>query len=307
MARNTHAYRRAYIYLHIAVLLFGFTAILGRYISLSGTMITVYRMSFTLLSLCFFPGIFSQLRRIPKQHRRRILGIGILMALHWISFFEAIKLSNVSVTLSCFASTAFFTALIEPWFFKGKIKPIEVFLGILVIFGFGFVFGFVGATYWVGMLVAIASAILISVANVLNKHMVLQHDVFAVTLLEFMSGVAFLLLLLPAYLWQIEGGMVWPGWQDLAALVVLALLCTTLAYTLNMKALQHVSAYTAALTINLEPVYGILMAWVFFQENEELSLGFYLGTGIILLAVFLHPLITGLARKKNSPSTGDGL
>lgn len=291
------AYRKAYLYLHIAVLLFGFTAILGRFIELSGPMITFYRMGLTLLSLLFFPGIMVMVRKISARDRWRIFGIGVLMALHWATFFEAIKLSNVSVTLSCFASTAFFTALIEPWFFKGRIKPLEVFLGCLVVVGFGFVFGFVGAEFWKGILVAIASAIIISLANVFNKSMVQKHDVFAVTLLEFVAGVGFLVVFLPLYLQQ--SGEVWalPSAQDWLALGILALLCTTLAYTLNMKALQHVSAYTAALTINLEPVYGIVMAYLIFQENKEVSPGFYAGTAIILLAVFLHPLLQRLQRQ----------
>ncbi|MEO1451747.1 MAG: EamA family transporter, partial [Bacteroidota bacterium] len=269
------AYRRAYTYLHIAVLLFGFTAILGRYITLSGTMITVYRMSLTLISLCFFPRIFSAVRSIPARDRLRILGIGVLMALHWATFFEAIKLSNVSITLSCFASTAFFTALIEPLFFKGRVNLLEVLLGCVVVVGFSFVFGIVGAEYWQGIVVAVISAIIISLANVFNKSMVQRYDVFAVTWLEFIAGVAFLLAMLPFFIDQ-AGGKIWPTGQDWIALLILALLCTTLAYTLNMKALKHVSAYTAALTINLEPVYGIMLAYLIFQENQEVSPGFYI-------------------------------
>lgn len=296
---NPAVYRRAYLYLHIAVLLFGFTAILGRYISLSGTMITLYRMGLTLLSLCFFPGIFARLRLIPSRDRWRILGIGVLLALHWVTFFEAIKLSNVSITLSCFASTAFFTALLEPLFLGGKVKPLELFLGGFVVLGFGFIFGFEGGKYWAGIWVAVLSAIIISLANVFNKSMVQRYDVFAVTLLEFVAGVSFLLLSIPLFVPNITAGLPWPSLTDWGALLILALLCTTLAYTLNMKALRNVSAYTAALTVNLEPVYGILMAYVFFRENQEVNPQFYLGTSIILLAVFLHPVLRRLGPFKS--------
>lgn len=302
---NASPQTRAYIQLHIAVFLFGFTAILGKLISLTGTSLVWYRMVIAALGLCVFPGIFSRIRSIPPKFLIKIAGIGMLVALHWVTFFEAIKLSNVSITLSCFASTAFFTALIEPLIFRRKTQWHEILLGVLVICGFVFIFGFAGDQFLTGMIVAIISTIIIAYAGVLNKGIVDQFDIYAITLVEFVAGIFLLALLAPIYIHHFPDLVIVPTKLDWGYLLVLGLGCTTVGYTLAMQALKHLSAYATALSLNLEPVYGILMAYVFFQENEELNGGFYIGTGIILLSVFIHTILSIRAKKKrdNVPPT----
>ncbi len=282
---------KSYLQLHLAVVLYGFTAILGALIQLPGTTIVWYRMLFNFLSLLLFPGVWRKITTIPVAARWHIAGIGVLMALHWATFYEAIKYANVSVTLSCFASTAFFTSLIEPLVTKQRIRTHEMLLGGVVVIGFIFIFGLTADRFLTGMIIAIISALIISYAGVLNKQVVAKYDVYAITWLQFLAGWAFLTVVMPFYLQVFPGTAVLPTALDLFYLAILAFLCTTLAYTLTMQALKEVSAYTTALSINLEPVYGIVMAYFFFQENEELSRGFYLGTGIILTAVFLHPVL----------------
>jgi len=294
---------RAYGMIHVAVFLFGFTAILGKLIELPGATIVWYRMVITGISLCFFPAIFAHIRRMSQSDLIKIAGIGVLVTLHWVAFYEAIKYSNASITLSCLASTSFFTAFLEPLIFRRKIKPEELLLGGMVILGFVLIFGFSGEDYWVGMVIAIISAVLAALFSVLNKTIVSRHDVYGITLVQFATGVAFLLLMSPVYMWLFPQTQVVPSLLDTGYLFVLALLCTTLAYTLSMRALKHLSAFTTNLAINLEPVYGILMAYFILNENEELNPGFYAGSAVILFSVLLHAWLTKgrhrLARRKS--------
>jgi len=280
----------AQLQLHVAIVLFGFSAILGKLIQLPGTAIVWYRLLFTLLGLCFLPGLIGRVLRIPRPALGRIALIGVLLGLHWLTFFESIKYGNVSVTLSCFASSALFTAFIEPVFFRRRIRWIELLLGAAVILGFVFMFGFVGGKFMTGMLIAILSAVLIAVAGVLNKSVVGQYDVMAITWVEFLAGFGAVSLLLPLHEDLFPGQMAWPGKMDLLYLLLLALLCTVWGYTLMMKALRRVSAFEVMLSMNLEPIYGMLMAAFFFREYEELNLGFYLGAFLILLAVLVYAL-----------------
>ncbi|WNJ16153.1 EamA family transporter [Pontibacter sp. G13] len=298
MTLSNNALGKAYAQLHIAILLFGFTAILGDLITLSGIPLVWYRMVITLISLCFFPGLIKRALALPRKTALRLLGIGVLMAIHWVTFFEAIKQSNVSITLSCIASTAFFTSLIEPLFFGRKIKIHEIGLGLLVIVGFGFIFSFVGDQHWLGIGLAILSAFVVAFAGVFNKAAVETHDVYVVSFMTFLAGVIFLTAVMPIYLYAFPEQPIIPTTSDIGYLLFLALGCTTLAYSLNMLALRHLSAYTVALSINLEPIYGMVMALMFLGEGAELNTGFYIGAGLILAAVFLHPIFERFQKSK---------
>lgn len=289
---------KAYVYLHIAVLLFGFTGILGRLIELPSASMVWYRMAITLLSLLFFPKIFRKIKTIPRKDVLRILGIGVLVAIHWVTFFGAIKLSNVSITLSCMASAAFFTSLVEPLILRRPYRAYESMLGGLVILGFIFIFSFTDRDMNLGIAVAILSALLAAVFGTLNKGMVARYDVFAITAIEFIAGVVILTIGLGIYLQFEPDLMIIPTPMDWLWLLVLALACTTLAFTLTMFSLKDISAFSAALAINLEPVYAIIMAYFFFREDKELNSGFYLGALIIVGAVFINPFVEGRLGKK---------
>jgi drug/metabolite transporter (DMT)-like permease len=290
---------RAYVYLHIAVLLFGFTGILGRLIELPSASMVWYRMAITLLSLFLFPKIFQKIKTIPRKDVIRILGVGVLVAIHWVTFFGAIKLSNVSITLSCMASAAFFTSLIEPLILKRPYRAYESILGGLVILGFVFIFSFTGKEMYLGIAVAILSALLAAIFGTFNKGLVAKYDVFAITAIEFIAGVAILTIGLGIYLQFVPDLMIIPTPMDWVWLLILALACTTLAFTLTMFSLKDISAFSAALAINLEPVYAIIMAYFFFREDKELNNGFYLGALIIVGAVFINPFVEGrLGRRR---------
>ena len=283
--------RRAYIYLHIAVFLFGFTGILGKLITLDSAPLVWYRMVITLVSLLFFPKIIQKIVAIRWKTVLRIMGVGAIVTAHWVTFFASIKLSNVSIALSCLASAALFTSLLEPLLLKKAYRWHETVLGLLVIIGFIFIFEFTDKEMYLGIFMAILSAFLAALFGTLNKGLVSKHDVYAITTIEFISGVALLSIILPIYISYFPETALIPAAWDWVWLLILALLCTTLAFTLTLHAMRRLSAFVTALAINLEPVYAIIMAAVFFDEYEQLNLGFYVGALIIVMAVFVNPLI----------------
>ena len=284
--------QKAYLQLHIAVLFFGFTAILGndKLISIPAISIVWWRVLFTSISLFFFINFGKSLRKIPKQFLWQYIVIGAIVALHWICFFGSVKLSgSSSITLICMATTALFTAFLEPLVLKTKFQKKDLLLGILVIPGMVLVVGNVNSDMWLGILVGLISAFLAAVFSVWNKMIINEADPKDITFLEMSSGWLFVSLLLP-FIFHFDKNIAFLpiGW-DWAFLILLALVCTTLAYVLSLRVLKHLSAFTSMLTYNLEPVYGILIAYFFL--NERLSAGFYLGVLIILGAVFMSPFL----------------
>ncbi len=280
--------QRAYFELHIAVLLFGFTAILGDLITLSALVLVWWRMGITTFSIPFLTSIKSKIAALSPALTVKYMGIGVLVALHWICFFGAVKLANASISLICMATTAFFTALIEPVVFKQKIKKEELSLGLLMIPG---VLLIVNNTEWdmmTGILVGLTSAFLAALFAVLNKTLVEKAEPLTITFLELGSGWLFLTICLPVYLLYQPATPFMPQGFDWLWLLMLALGCTTLAYVLSLRSLKQISAFASTLTINLEPVYGIFLAWIFLGDAEELSPQFYLGCLLILGAVFFH-------------------
>lgn len=288
----------AYIQLHIAVLLFGFTAILGKLISLEGIILVIYRISFTLLSLFLFAGVGKKMLEIPRADVRKLVGIGILVGLHWTCFFAAIKVSNISITLSCLAATPFFTSFIEPIILKRKVEISEIILALCVVLGFYFIFD-TGLTFLSGMILGIGAAFFGATFSVFNKTIANKYEPFPIMLVEFIAGLSLLLVLCPLYLYYFPETKLLPTASDWGYLLILSLLCTTVAFALSILSLKYISAFTSTLTINLEPVYGILFAYYFFDEGKVLSTNFYIGTTIILLSVFLHPVISKVLSPKS--------
>ncbi len=279
--------KEAYISLHIAVFLFGFTAILGRLIRMTELEIVWYRVLLSSISLLFVPGILSELRQMTRKEIRKLAGIGLLVVSHWVCFYGSIKYSNVTVALSVLSTTAFFTAILEPLFFSSRVKKQEIFLGALIIPGMYLIFHF-GKIYLTGIILSLMAALLASIFTILNRRQVTRHSPLAITLVELSAGWVFLSILVPVYRYYFPEAHFLPSPSDFAWLLVLALLCTTLAYSLALGSLRKVSAFTFNISINLEPVYGIVMAALLFRENEYINPAFYLGTAIILAAIFIH-------------------
>lgn len=297
--KTVNATTRAYIELHIAVFLFGFTAILGDLIQLPALSLVWWRVLFTSLSLLFFVNISHIFRQLPRRLLLQFMGIGVLIAIHWLSFYGAIKLANASIALICMATTSFFTALLEPLLMRQRVKWFEVGLGMLIVPGMILVVNGTDFSMFLGIGVGLAAAFLASVFGILNKKLIETTDTFSITFLELSSAWMFLSILLPFFVFNKAAvQFIPPTWQDWGYILTLAFLCTTLAYVLSLRALRHISAFAANLTVNLEPVYGILLAWVILKEQDELSVNFYWGGLIILLAVFSYPVVKWYRQKQ---------
>ena len=286
-----HSTRRAYLELHLAVFLWGFTAILGDLIQLSALVLVWWRVLITPISLLLLMRSFRAIRNMPRKLVLQYMGIGVLVALHWLAFYGAIKLANASVSLICMATTSLFTAFLEPLFLRQRIKGYEIVLGLMIIPGMALIVNNLEIGMMVGFWVGLAAAFLAATFGTLNKKLVAKAHPYQITFLELGSSWIFLSLLLPFFLRSNPGMAFWPSWWDLSLLLVLALLCTTLPYILSLRALHHLSAFAANLTINLEPVYGIILAWLLLNDNKELSPGFYWGVLIILAAIFSYPMM----------------
>lgn len=279
--------KKAFFQLHIAVLLAGFTGILGKLITLNEGLLVWYRLVITAISLWLLAALRRQDIRIDRRDLWRIIGIGGIAALHWVCFYGSIKYSNVSVALLCFSAVGFFTAIIEPLVLKHRLDVIELLLGLLVIVGIFFIFQ-VDPHYKTGIAVGMVSSLLASLFPVLNKRILRRVPAETVTLYELSGGFLVLTALMPLYLRLFPAPSLVPGLADLGWLLVLSWACTVLAFNLGLLALQKISAFTVSLTYNLEPVYGILLAFVVFREDKYFNKGFYVGLGIILGSIVLQ-------------------
>ncbi|MCG8581770.1 MAG: DMT family transporter [Bacteroidales bacterium] len=282
--------------LHFVVLLYGFTAILGKLISLPAPQMVWYRMFIAFLVL----GGFIWYKKIPVKIGRsnilRIMGVGIVVAFHWITFFHAVKISNVSVTLGCMASTTLFASFLEPIIFRKKIKWLEVFIGLLIIGGLYLIFQF-ELSYWKGIITALISAFLAGLFTVLNKLFINKHHPVTISFYEMISGFISIGIFL-LFIDVLPNNLLAPTKTDIIYILILGIACTAYAFVVAVDVMKVLSAYTVVLAINMEPVYGILLAFAVFGQSEFMSGGFYIGTLVILAAVFLHPVIERIQNRQ---------
>lgn len=283
--------RRAYFELHLAVFLFGFTAILGKIISVPETVLVWWRVFFTAISLLLLVNVRRLYRQLPRKVFFQFLSIGILVAIHWVTFFGAAKYANVSICLICMATTSFFTAILEPILTKTRVKWFELGLGLLIVPGMMLIIKNTESFMYIGIVMGLISAFLAALFSTLNKKLITKTSPLDITFLEINGALLFLTLIMPIYLYFEPTVQLMPVGMDWVYLLILALLCTTFAYVLSLRALQHITAFAANLTVNLEPVYGIILAIILLQENKELDSGFYLGVLVILGAIFSYPIL----------------
>lgn len=286
--------------MHFCVLLWGFTAILGKLISLPAPALVWWRMGLVTLALLLVPKVWRGLRQLPLRMYAIYAGIGVIVALHWLTFYGAIKLANASVAASCMALGSIFTALIEPLVIRRRFDTRELALGVAVIPGVLLVAGGVPAGMRLGIAVGVVSALLSALFGTLNKRYVEHADPYTVTLLELGAGALLLTMLLPL-LPHSGAAFPWPGNNDLILLLLLALGCTLLPYTVALVALRHIRAFDAQIVLNLEPVYAIVLAIILLNEQRELTPMFYAGVAILLLAVFAQPWLIGAADVEARP------
>jgi drug/metabolite transporter (DMT)-like permease len=280
--------RKAHLQIHFCVVLWGFTAIFGRLISLPALPLVWWRMALVAVILACVPRVWREWRRMPARLLGAYSGVGCLIALHWLTFYGSIKLSNASVGATCMAVAPVFLSIVEPLVVRRPFNIRELLLGLLVVPGVVMVIGGVPTGMRGGIALGILSAVFVAVFGTLNKRLVHHADPLAVTAIELAAG-AFLLtifgpLLMPP-LFQL------PTRHDMILLIVLAVGCTILPFTLALVALRHMSAFAAQLAVNLEPVYAILLGSVLLQEHLELDPLFYAGVLIIIGAVLTYPLV----------------
>ena len=279
--------KKALINLHISVFLAGFTGVLGKLILLNEGILVWYRIMITVITLFAWLSWKKKIAKISASNVWKLLGIGTLIALHWVCFYGSIKTANVSIGLICFASVGLFTAILEPWMTGKKFSLAEIGLGLISLLGIYLIFHF-DTRYRTGIIIGIASALLGAVFSVLNKKNVHLAPPQTIMLYELSGGVLLLTFCMPVYLHYFPTDYIFPSLSDWGWLLVLSWLCTVLAMDLMLQALKKVSAFTQNLSLNLEPVYGILLAFVIFKENENLDTSFYIGFSLIGLSVVLQ-------------------
>jgi drug/metabolite transporter (DMT)-like permease len=279
--------KKALLQLHIAVFLAGFTAILGKLIGLNEVLLVWYRMLITVLTLGFILYFRGKLKWIPIKEVIKIFGVGTLVALHWVAFYGSVKYGNVSIGVVCISGAGFFTAILDPLVSGRKISFIEIALGAIAIAGIYIIFDF-HPQFKLGILFGVISAILCSLFPIFNKQLLLRHSPEILTLYELGGGLLALSLFVPVYLPFFPASYFLPTGTDWMWLLIMAWFCTVLTFDLQLNALTKLSPFTSNLAYNLEPVYGIILAFVIFKENRALNVNFYIGVGLIIIAVTLQ-------------------
>jgi drug/metabolite transporter (DMT)-like permease len=278
-----------YLLLHLIVFIWGFTAILGALITIDAVPLVFFRMALAVVFIFVYFLITKKRFYIDRQGVFKFLITGIIIALHWIFFFKAIKVSNVSVALVTMSTGAFFTSLIEPVFFKRKIKALEIILGLIVIGGLYIIFNF-ESQYKLGIIYALISSFLGSLFAVLNGLFIKRYNANSISLYQLLFGTLFVTV----YLFLNNSFSVsFFSLQNLdwIYLFILSSICTAYAFIASVKVMKYLSPYTVMLTINLEPVYAIILALLIFGDKEKMNPEFYLGAGIVLGVVLINGII----------------
>ena len=287
------------IFLHFIVLIWGFTVIIGLLINLTAVEIVFYRTGIAAFLLAIIIFLLKQ-SFVLSSHRSllRTAIVGFLLATHWILFFLSAKISTAAVCLVGMGTTSFWTSIFEPLFFKKQIQLFEVFLSLLALLGILIVFS-MELQYFKGLVFAILAAILAALFSIINVSLVKKENHFVITFFE--MGFAFLFsgISLPFYRFYLSHeSFKLPTLLDGMWLLILASVCTVFAISYSIKLMKRLSAFFVNLTINLEPIYGIILALLIFGDSEKMSLGFYLGTGLILSSVLLYPLFNRKNKRK---------
>ncbi len=288
-----------YALLHFIVVIWGFTAILGRLIEVPSVEIVFYRTMVASMGLYLLLKFRKRSFRLEKRDTLLILGTGVLISAHWILFFAAARVATVSVCLAGMATCSLWTSIIEPLATKRKIRPFEIVLSMVAIAGIVVIFR-VEFNHTLGLIMAIVSAALSAIFTVINAGFTRKYNPYMITFYEMIGACLSTALFFPIYTRYFTNGelQLAPSSMDWLYLVILALACTVYAYSVSVELMKRLSAFVVNLTVNLEPVYGIILALLIFGDEEEMSGGFYLGTGLILVSVLVYPLVNRYFKRK---------
>jgi len=278
-----------FLQLHLIVFIWGFTAILGALISIDSVPLVWYRMLLAVVFVFVYFVIKKRRFAIDRKSLFKFILTGVIIALHWIAFFEAIKVSTVSIALVAMSTGAFFTSLIEPIFFKRRISKIEIVLGLIVIAGLYVIFSF-ESQYYLGILYALAASLLSAVFSVLNGLFVKKNDAEVISFYQLLFGAGFVtLFLFLTDSFSVEFFTLTSS--DWFYLIILSSICTAYAFVMSIKVMKYLTPYTVILTMNLEPVYAIILALLIFGDKEKMNPEFYYGAFIVLFVVLLNGVL----------------
>lgn len=291
---------RSYLQLHFLVLIWGFTAILGLLVSVAPTALVLYRTALAALGLAVVIYVRKKHFRVGSTQALLLMLVGFLLATHWILFFASARVSTASVCLAGMSTSSLWTSLVEPLINRQRIKSLEVLLGLVAVAGLYIVFRF-EFNHALGLGLAVGSAFLAALFMVANSHFVKRHDAFVITFYEMIgASVCSLMFVLLFQKYDLNNQLpLWPKPSDWIWILILAWVCTVYAYSMGTHLMKQFSAYMVNLTVNLEPVYGIALAFLFFGEKERMTDGFYIGTLVILTAVLAYPVLI-----RNKKQTG---
>lgn len=303
--KNKFEISRNQVILHLTVLVWGFTGILGALISISSTHLVWYRVLIAFISLYIYFLIKKTSLKVSGVTFLKLFFTGAIVGLHWILFFQSIKSSTVSVALVCLSSLTLFTAVLEPLLKRQKISKLEILTGVLIISGIYMIFKF-ESQYTNGIIFGLLSALSASIFSIINSKQIQNRPAPIISFYELIGAWVWVSIYL-----LISGGFT-PSMAlnsaDLIYLLLLGTVCTSIAYVAGVAVMKELSAFRVALITNLEPVYGIILAFIFFGKKEQMTIGFYAGSIIILGTIFIYPFIKKLKRKnifKNRQGRGE--
>ncbi|MFH6996386.1 DMT family transporter [Flavobacterium sp. FlaQc-57] len=277
--------------LHFAVILAGFTGIFGKLISLNEGLLVWYRVLFSSVILLLILKLFRIPTNIKLQQKFDIAKIGMFITIHWVFFYASIKYSNISIGVVCYCLTSFFTAIFAPLINRSKFSLSELGLSIITLFGISLIFHF-DSSYQLGIILGIISSAFAALYTIYNEKLVRNYDSRIINYYQMIGGTIGLGILLPFYLHFFPVQTIFPSLKDVYYLILLASFCTVGLYVLFAESLKHISAFTVNLSFNLEPVYAIILAFLFFNESKELNMSFYIGLFFVMLSVVLQTTIS---------------
>lgn len=278
-----------FIHLQFIVVILSFTAVLGKLITLPANILVWWRLLFAIIGLLVYFAFTRTRIQVQRKKLIQYIGIGFIVGLHWLTFFGAIKLSNISVTLVVMSSSTLFTSFFEPLLLKEKYKPLQIVFGLLIILGIALIFSIEVRYAW-GIACALASSALASLFTALNKKHTQGKNSAIASFYELIGGF-FVVSLSLFFVSNSTNLLVLPTSINLIWLAILGFLCTSYAYTASVKVMRSLSAYIVSLSINMEPIYGIILAFLFFADTEQMSTGFYSGAAIVFASIIAYPLI----------------
>lgn len=283
--------KKSYLVLHIAVILAGFTGVFGKLISLNEGLLVWYRVFFSAVILLIILKLFRVTTNIKFKEKFDIAKIGMFITVHWVFFYASIKYSNISVGVVCYCLTSFFTAIFGPLINRRRFNLTELLLSVITLLGIGLIFHF-DSSYQLGIGLGVISSAFAALYTIYNERLVRTYDSRLINYYQMTGGTVGLGILLPVYLHFFPVTSIVPGLKDIGYLILLASFCTVGLYILFAESLKRISAFTVNLSFNLEPVYAIILAFIFFNESKELNLSFYVGLLFVMTSVLLQTLIS---------------